>query len=64
MTRNTDLPIFDGYNDALQSIYLPKNGKPRPFFQRNEQGHADLPRMRQGGYAGGFFAVLILRDIL
>ena len=59
MTRNTDLPIFDGHNDALQSIYLPKNGKARAFFKRNDQGHTDLPRMREGGYGGGFFAVFV-----
>ncbi len=59
MAMNTDLPIFDGHNDALQSIYLPKNGKARPFFERNDQGHTDLPRMREGGYAGGFFAVFV-----
>jgi len=59
MTINNDLPIFDGHNDALQSIYLPKDGKPRPFFKRTDQGHTDLPRMREGGYAGGFFAVFV-----
>ncbi len=59
MTKVTELAIFDGHNDALQSIYLPKNGKPRPFFERNDQGHTDLPRMRTGGYAGGFFAVFV-----
>jgi membrane dipeptidase len=59
MAMNDDLPIFDGHNDALQSIYLPKNGKPRPFFERTDQGHTDLPRMREGGYGGGFFAVFV-----
>jgi len=54
-----DLPIFDGHNDALQSIYRPKNDKTRPFFERTDQGHTDLPRMREGGYAGGFFAVFV-----
>ena len=38
-------------DDALQSIYLPKNGKERPFFERTDQGHTDLPRMREGGYS-------------
>ena len=59
MKKTNDLPIFDGHNDALQSIYLPKNGKARPFFERTNQGHTDLPRMREGGYAGGFFAVFV-----
>jgi membrane dipeptidase len=53
------MPIFDGHNDALQSIYLPKDGRERPFFEHTDQGHTDLPRMRQGGYAGGFFAVFV-----
>lgn len=56
---NNDLPIFDGHNDALQSIYRPQNGQPRPFFKRTDQGHTDLPRMRAGGYGGGFFAVFV-----
>ncbi len=59
MTMNDDLPIFDGHNDALQSIYRPKNETPRPFFERTDQGHTDLPRMREGGYGGGFFAVFV-----
>lgn len=59
MTSNTDLPIFDGHNDALQSIYLHKDGTARPFFKRTDQGHTDLPRMRQGGYGGGFFAIFV-----
>ena len=59
MTAHSLLPIFDGHNDVLQSIYLPKDGKPRPFFELNESGHLDLPRMRQGGFAGGFFAVFV-----
>jgi len=59
MTLPDDLPIFDGHNDALQSIYHPKNGKARSFFERNDHGHIDLPRMREGGYAGGFFAIFV-----
>jgi membrane dipeptidase len=59
MTHPKNLPIFDGHNDVLQSIYLPKDGKPRPFFELNTSGHLDLPRMQQGGFAGGFFAVFV-----
>jgi len=59
MTTTNVLPIFDGHNDALQSIYFPKDGKVRPFFERNAAGHIDLPRMREGGYAGGFFAIFV-----
>ena len=59
MTLDKKLPIFDGHNDVLQSIYLPKTGKARSFFERTAEGHIDLPRMRQGGFAGGFFAVFV-----
>jgi membrane dipeptidase len=59
MTINNRLPIFDGHNDALQSVYLPKTGKARPFFKRTTEGHIDLPRMRQGGFSGGFFAIFV-----
>ena len=64
MTMSDDLPIFDGHNDALQSIYHPKNGKARSFFERNDDGHIDLPRMREGGYAGGFFAIFVPSNTL
>ena len=59
MTIDKKLPIFDGHNDALQSIYLPKTGKAHSFFERTAEGHLDLPRMREGGFAGGFFWVFV-----
>lgn len=59
MAKHAKMPIFDGHNDVLQSIYLPKNGEPRPFFKKNDKGHLDLPRMRKGGIAGGFFAIFV-----
>jgi len=48
-------PIFDGHNDTVLSIV--KTG--RSFFDRSEDGHLDLPRARDGGLGGGFFAVYI-----
>ena len=59
MAIDNKLPIFDGHNDVLQSIYLPKTGKARSFFERTAEGHIDLPRMREGGFSGGFFAVFV-----
>src|SRR5210317_714492 len=59
MSIDQKLPIFDGHNDVLQSIYLPKNGKARSFFERTAEGHIDLPRLREGGFGGGFFAVFV-----
>jgi membrane dipeptidase len=59
MNSTTDLPVFDGHNDVLLSIYLPKNGQTTSFFNRNDHGHIDWPRMQEGGFAGGFFAVFV-----
>lgn len=53
------VPIFDGHNDTLLSLYrAPRNGdSPRDFFTRSDKGHIDLPRAQEGGLAGGFFAI-------
>lgn len=51
-------PIFDGHNDTLLRL----RRKERPiasFFERGDEGHIDLPRAREGGLAGGFFAVFV-----
>jgi len=61
--RNELLPIFDGHNDVLLAVY---GGSPRQdgrsFFERGTSGHLDLPRAREGGFAGGFFAVYVTPD--
>lgn len=56
---STTVPIFDGHNDTLLSLYLPPRGPhgPRSFFKRSKRGHIDLPRAKAGGLAGGFFAI-------
>ena len=53
------LPVFDGHNDTLLNLYLPTRGKGRSFFTRSDTGHIDLPRAREGGFGGGFFAVFV-----
>lgn len=51
-------PIFDGHNDTL--LRLRRKNKPvSSFFERDTEGHIDLPRAREGGLAGGFFAVFV-----
>lgn len=55
------LPIFDGHNDVVLALYGWPRGR-RSFFQRGEKGHLDLPRAREGGFAGGFFAVYVPPD--
>src|SRR5262245_10031108 len=59
MTAANTLPIFDGHNDTLLSLYERERGDNVTFFDRSEKGHIDLPRAREGGLAGGFFAVFV-----
>ena len=53
------LPVFDGHNDTLLHLYLPERGKGRSLFTRSDIGHIDLPRAREGGFGGGFFAIFV-----
>lgn len=71
MTHNPQFPlqpVFDGHNDLLLRLWLNDAPDPVALFldgKREEKpdgtpdGHLDLPRMRTGGFAGGFFAVFI-----
>jgi membrane dipeptidase len=45
------LPVFDGHNDALTCE------DHAGLVAGREDGHLDLPRMREGGMRGGIFAV-------
>jgi membrane dipeptidase len=62
MTGEAFPPIFDGHNDTILSLtgtgFNPLPGG-RSFFEKVDNGHIDLPRSREGGLAGGFFAVFI-----
>jgi len=71
---STQLPIFDGHNDVLSrlleaeraeqsSVGTPgREGGGRSFFERSDQGHIDLPRAFEGGFAGGLFSVYVSAD--
>ena len=59
MTAASGPLIFDGHNDTLLDLYRPERGGGRSFFERGERGHIDLPRAREGGFGGGFFAVFV-----
>ena len=53
-------PIFDGHNDVLLRLARASTDSATPaynFLQENPTGHLDLPRARQGGFAGGIFAI-------
>jgi membrane dipeptidase len=45
------VPVFDGHNDALTREAADDLAK------RSDQGHLDLPRMREGGMHGGIFSI-------
>jgi len=62
MISTNALPIFIGHNDTLLNLYLPERGGGRNFFTRSDQGHIDLPRAREAGLGGGFFAVFVPPD--
>jgi membrane dipeptidase len=53
-------PVFDGHNDTLLRVRAPnEQGDVRSFFDHGAEGHLDLPRALEGGFAGGMFAIFI-----
>jgi membrane dipeptidase len=56
------IPVIDGHNDVLGAIWGLGGSAPRNFFERGKDGHLDLPRAVEGGFAGGLFAVWIPPD--
>ena len=58
MTSARCMPIFDGHNDVLLRLYR-RGGTdaPRAFLEGEGKGQLDLPMARQGGFAGGLFAI-------
>jgi membrane dipeptidase len=52
------VPVFDGHNDVLLRLWVKTGGDPvADFLQGDGLGHLDMPRMKKGGFAGGFFAI-------
>ena len=62
MSAIKTLPIIIGHNDTLLNLFLPERGEGRFFFIRSDKGHIDLPRAREGGMAGGIFAIFVPPD--
>lgn len=51
---------FDGHNDLLLNLWLHHRERPvDAFFNGIPHGHLDYPRMQQGGFAGGLFALFV-----
>src|SRR6266536_5202808 len=55
------VPFIDGHNDVLLRLHLAGAGA-GPFLARRSEGHLDLERAREGGFAAGFFAVFVLPE--
>ncbi|WP_457577551.1 dipeptidase [Desulfomarina sp.] len=52
--------IFDGHNDlVVRLLKMTRAERRHHLFDGAEKGHLDLPRMRKGGFGGGFFALYI-----
>lgn len=53
------IPVFDGHNDFLLWLTREPERREEIWFQGNPEGQMDLPRMKRGGFVGGFFAIYI-----
>ncbi|MEP0235877.1 dipeptidase [Roseibium sp.] len=63
-SASATVPIFDGHNDTLlKHVVARGTDRETDFFQRAETGHLDLPRAREGGFAGGLFAMFVPSNI-
>ncbi|XDA97308.1 dipeptidase [Sulfitobacter sp. LCG007] len=52
-------PVFDGHNDFLLRLLREPERREEIWLKGEGKGHLDLPRMRAGGFAGGFFAIYV-----
>ncbi|PRY25488.1 dipeptidase AC [Aliiruegeria haliotis] len=53
------IPVFDGHNDFLLRLVQAPEAREQLWLERGDEGHLDLPRMREGGFAGGLFAIFV-----
>lgn len=53
------IPVFDGHNDFLLRLLDHPDQREALWLTEGKEGHLDLPRMKKGGFAGGFFAIYI-----
>ena len=59
MSRPSLMPVFDGHNDVLLRLMRGRIQPETAFLEGDYIGHLDWPRMKQGGFFGGFFAVYV-----
>ncbi|MCR8722869.1 dipeptidase [Frigidibacter sp. ROC022] len=53
------IQVFDGHNDFLLRLLQDPAHREEIWLKGNGEGHLDLPRIKAGGFAGGFFAIYI-----
>ena len=53
------IPVFDGHNDFLLRLSRSPHRRDALWLDGTDEGHLDLPRMKTGRFAGGFFAVFV-----
>ncbi len=58
MAKVRTIPVLDGHNDTLLHLGLKQPGTEESFFSGRD-GHIDLPKAKEGGLAGGFFAMFV-----
>ena len=53
------IPFFDGHNDFLLRLMMSAQPREEVWRGPGAKGHLDLARMKQGGFAGGLFAIFV-----
>ena len=54
------IPVFDGHNDLLFRLWQKNSAAAvSNFVDGEKEGQLDLPRMHDGGFVGGFFAMFV-----
>jgi len=56
------IEVFDGHNDSVHKI-REYHATGIDYLERAEAGHVDLVRAREGGLAGGFFAMWVAPEM-
>ncbi len=64
MKTHTDVPAslplaFDGHNDLLSQLYSDGGVTAAESFVAGRTTHLDLAKCKEGGFAGGFFAIYV-----
>lgn len=55
------IPFFDGHNDTIKRLYEPSTDRraAKVFLTGSDEGHIDLPRAKEAGMKGGFWATFV-----